>query len=90
MKFLSLVFFHDPGHGWLRVPLHALDELNVQGDISPYSYMDSGFAYLEEDCDCGVFTTAAKAAGYELSIADEYQENTPIRTMACYSSAATV
>ncbi|MDX8400717.1 MAG: hypothetical protein R8K20_10795, partial [Gallionellaceae bacterium] len=59
-----LTFIFDPGHGWLRVPLAAIAALGIEGDISACSFIDTSteprrsgqFAYLEEDCDCAVFT----------------------------------
>ena len=48
----------DPGHGWLQVPLSELEELGIRSAISPYSYRDSHFAYLEEDCDMKRFIIA--------------------------------
>lgn len=54
-----LVEWHcDDGHGWLRVPLELVpDGLN----ISEYSYRDSEFAYLEEDCDAGTWIESWQA-----------------------------
>lgn len=43
----------DPSHAWLQVPLSELDGFRDQ--ISKYSYFDSNYAYLEEDCDLGTF-----------------------------------
>lgn len=48
----------DPGHGWLQVPLAELKELGILNKISMYSYTDGEYAYLEEDCDMGVFLEA--------------------------------
>lgn len=45
----------DPGHGWLQVPLELLADKGLRESISGYSYMDSEYAYLEEDCDAGRF-----------------------------------
>lgn len=51
-----LVQWHiDPGHAWLRVPVELLADKELRESISHYSYMDSEFAYLEEDCDFGRF-----------------------------------
>lgn len=46
----------DSGHAWLAVPLDSCRNL----EISEYSYVDrkAGQAYLEEDCDAGVWITA--------------------------------
>ena len=64
---ITLTFFEDPGHGWLRVPLYLVAWLKVGGEISSYSYKDEEFAYLEEDCDFGVFYKACKEKGIELA-----------------------
>jgi hypothetical protein len=42
-------FFEDPGHGWLEVPAADVAELNLEADISGYSYFNEGKVYLEED-----------------------------------------
>lgn len=49
-------FIIDPGHGWLKVPLADLPK-----DFKPtvYSFKDSTYAYLEEDCDALAFIKAA-------------------------------
>jgi len=48
----EFIFYSDPAHGWLRVKLE--DARRVPA-ISSYSYMDSTYAYLEEDCDLARF-----------------------------------
>lgn len=64
-------FYSDPGHGWLQVPLSKLFELGIEKKISSYSYLDSGQAYLEEDCDYAVFHDAFKRAH---GVPPEYKE----------------
>ena len=44
-------FIVDPGHGWLKVPLSEIEGMTFSG----YSYRDSKYAYLEEDCDAPAF-----------------------------------
>ncbi|MCP4420271.1 MAG: hypothetical protein GY805_27005 [Chloroflexi bacterium] len=61
-----LIFISDPGHGWLRVPLKDIAALGIEGDISPYSFIDGRYAYLEEDCDYTVFIDACIAQGIPL------------------------
>ena len=51
----TLTFHSDPGHAWLEVPLAELKSLGVAGEISSYSYINGETAYLEEDCDAGIF-----------------------------------
>jgi hypothetical protein len=53
-------FFSDPSHGWLRVPMAHINELNLTDRISAYSYKNGKWAYLEEDCDYRVFEEAFK------------------------------
>jgi hypothetical protein len=45
-------FIHDPGHGWIKVPL---GDLPKEFFPSEYSFYDKEYAYLEEDCDAGEF-----------------------------------
>lgn len=56
----EMIFFRDPGHGWLRVPRSDLVEIGVLDKISPYSYQtdDGQFVFLEEDCDLSVYVGA--------------------------------
>jgi len=71
-----ITFISDPGHGWLRVPLADIATLGIEGDISSYSFIDRRFAYLEEDCDCAVFTEACKAQNIPLpTIQEQYVEH---------------
>lgn len=50
---IQIKFYHDASHGWYRIHLHDLRLLGLQGEISPWSYVDykNGWIYLEEDSD---------------------------------------
>ncbi len=52
--------YDDAAHGWLKVPVKDLIELNIRRTISNYSYLSpgGGYAYLEEDMDLGIFFRA--------------------------------
>lgn len=65
---MQLTMHTDPGHGWLEVPRGLLDTLGIAADISPYSYIKGDRAFLEEDCDAGIFLDAMKAAGETVTI----------------------
>lgn len=71
MKALKLKFYSDPGHGWLAVPMHFIERLNLLGvKFSAYSYQsDSGeTVYLEEDCDMPLFLRSLPKLGeYQVS-----------------------
>ena len=57
-KMETYTFYSDPGHSWLKVKISELVELNIQDKISIYSYINGEYAYLEEDCDAGIFLRA--------------------------------
>ena len=76
-------FIADPGHGWLEVTIEEIRELGIAKDISGFSYRTKTHVYLEEDCDASVFLKAKKE---EIETEYVYQEVTPIRNYAAYSS----
>lgn len=51
-------FHDDPGHGWLQVPVYALELLSITENITPFSYQQGDMAYLEEDVDAPTFIKA--------------------------------
>lgn len=53
-------FYEDAGHGWLKVKLSELIELEIAEKISGYSYYQNDNVYLEEDCDMNVFLKAMR------------------------------
>jgi len=76
----TYIFYEDPGHGWLAVPMDHLIALGVADKITGYSYLLGNTAYLEEDCDLGVFVLAYKEKFGKLPIfKQKYQENCHIR-----------
>lgn len=81
---IRLTFVHDPGHGWLQVPMEYLDKLGVKDHISTYSYALPGLAFLEEDLDAGTFLRAAEKAGWTVDIESRYDDPTPIRNYPSY------
>jgi hypothetical protein len=44
-------FYSDPGHGWVKVPVHIIKKLKIAEAISNHSYYNKGHVFLEEDCD---------------------------------------
>lgn len=67
-KTAALHFYSDPGHGWLKVPLKLLEQLQIHDQISPYSYVKNTCAYLEEDADAYLFSQAAEKAGIQVKV----------------------
>jgi hypothetical protein len=74
MNKLSLNFYCDPGHGWVKISIDKLKQLGIADQISSYSYMRKNYAYLEEDCDLGRLYAAADKAGIEIKL-KEYHTN---------------
>lgn len=89
-------WFSDPGHGWLRVPLEQIVELGIKDDVSPFSYMDETYAYLEEDQDATHWLNTAFEGDVEAyrnfsnQLDDEYQDRTFIRNLAGYHANTVV
>ena len=56
----KILFFADPGHGWLRVARSELVKHQIESKVSAYSYQscDGRFVYLEEDCDLAAYLNA--------------------------------
>ena len=67
---LEITFHSDPSHGWAEIPISLIDYLGIGQKISHYSYKDGNFAYLEEDCDLGLFMRSAEAKGWNISFDD--------------------
>jgi hypothetical protein len=80
-------FHSDPGHGWLKVDGREIVRLGIQDEISEFSYMRNGYAYLEKDCDCGVFAKALDRLGVEFKTRNHYSEkNSGIRSYDSYDA----
>lgn len=83
-----LMFLFDPGHGWLRVPLADIVALGLEEQITPYSYIQGHYAYLEEDCDCPRYLETRDAQGYPRpEITDEYVDRFE-RSSLCFQDAS--
>ena len=50
-------FYSDPAHGWLKVPLSKIFELNILDQITGFSYLSPNHdhVFLEEDLDVSIF-----------------------------------
>lgn len=72
---ITLHFYADPGHGWLKAPIKLLEELQIVDQISPYSYLLGQHAYLEEDCDAGKLIEALKRDCQSYKVVKHYCQN---------------
>jgi hypothetical protein len=89
MNKLSLNYYQDGGHGWVKISIDKLKQLGIADKISHYSYMRKNYAYLEEDCDLGRLYAAADKAGIEIRL-KEYHTNkqSKIRSYCSYKHQA--
>jgi len=84
-------FHTDAGHGWLEVPRGLLADLQILGDITPYSYQHGDAVYLEEDCDAGRFADAfAEVYGARPFVEDTYQDPSPVRAFARFVNVSRI
>jgi len=87
MENKTYIFHTDPGHGWLAVPFKDLIAFDITDKISGFSYIKGKTAYLEEDCDAGVFIDAFKQRfGKMFEYRTSYQERTQIRYFENYTA----
>ncbi len=70
-----LTFINDPGHGWLKVPLTDIAALGIEAQITPYSFIEGQYAYLEEDLDAPGYLEALTTQGLpQPELTDQYVE----------------
>ena len=90
MKTQHLTFHADPSHGWLEVALADIHELEIGHLISRYSYLKGERAFLEEDCDAGIYLEKAKLEGWNINIKDKHTNHDSfIRNLASYPRIVT-
>ncbi len=57
-KMLKYHKYEDPAHGWLKVSMKTIRQLNLKDQISRYSFVSGSFVFLEEDRDMPLFIQA--------------------------------
>jgi hypothetical protein len=89
-KTITLPYYQDPGHGWVRVSVGLLHGLKIAHLITPYSYRRGDHAYLEEDGDLSQLLTAAAAAGITVKLKQRHtNKQSKIRSYAQYYTPTT-
>lgn len=84
-KQITLTYFSDPGHGWVRFPKARLVKLGIADKITPFSYQRGDNAFIEEDGDLSTLVDALKAKGYEVKFKGNSSNRTSkIRNYASY------
>lgn len=86
MTKLTLNYYQDPSHGWVKIHKSWLSLLAIEDKISRYSYMRKNYAYLEEDCDLSTLFAAADAAGIKIVLREYHTDKqSKIRSYASYN-----
>jgi hypothetical protein len=68
----NYIYHQDSGHGWLEVPARELKRMGLEDQVSPYSYLHQGKAYLEEDLDMGTFLEIRKLLPRPVDVQSNY------------------
>ena len=88
-KTMTLPYYQDPGHGWVKISLVKLLQLGLNDSISYYSYIRGDYAYLEEDLDLGRLYQAADKAGITIKLREHWTNKTSkIRSYRHYRTPA--
>ena len=87
MKTLTLNYYQDPGHGWVKIKRLKLKQLHIEQLISSYSYQRGKDVFLEEDNDLHMLDKACYMLGIKLQLR-EYHTNkqSKIRNYDSYKS----
>ena len=86
----QFILHEDGCHGWLEVSYKDVTDLNIQNEISDYSYINrtTEKIFLEEDCDATLFLNEfEKEYGYKPKLLEgKWYEESPIRKLPCYTT----
>ncbi len=85
----SITLYTDPQHGWGKVHLSELFNLEIWDKISTYSYIRSNakyaYVYLEEDLDLGLYLKALDSKGIKFKIIEKHtNKSSKIRSYSRY------
>lgn len=85
MKTMTLNYYQDPGHGWVKIGLDKLKALGIDKDISYFSYTRKQYAYLEEDCDLNKLYQACDKQGIVIKLREHIADkSSKIRNYQSY------
>jgi len=84
----TYIFHSDSGHGWLAVKREELIELNIETEISQFSFEKGKTIYLEEDRDLTIFfITFRQKYGHDPIFRESYIDGrSPIRSYEIYQN----
>lgn len=72
MRSLTLNYYQDPSHGWVRIKRDKLIQLFIEHKISYYSYQLRDNVYLEEDNDLAELYKACDALQIKIKLVQHH------------------
>lgn len=72
MRTLTLNYYQDPSHGWVKIKRDKLIVLCIEHLISSYSYQLKDNVYLEEDCDLATLYKACDALQIKVKLKEHH------------------
>lgn len=76
MKTFNVTFYSDGGHGWAKIQRQVLVNLDIEDQISSYSYQRGDYAYLEEDIDLGLLVNALRKNNTIITFKEKHTDKT--------------
>jgi len=84
--YVSRIYHHDSGHGWLAVKRSEIESLNILHKISHCSFQKGSTVYLEEDCDVGLYLKAMQDKRIRVKFEQaKFYSSSPIRNYDRFS-----
>ena len=84
---LTLKYYSDPGHGWIKVDHLLIQSLGLSDKITTYSYQRKDSVYLEEDCDAELLLNALDINGIKYKLIRLYtNKQSRIRNYKYYNN----
>lgn len=84
-KSITVDFYSDSGHGWIKISIDKLKELGIIEQISKYSYINNNNAFLEEDRDAGILLRKLDEIGISYKFRNHYSNRSRIRNFNSFN-----
>ena len=84
-KSITVDFYCDASHGWIKISIGKLKELGIIEQISKYSYINNNNAFLEEDRDAGILLRKLDEIGISYKSRHHYSNRSRIRNFNSFN-----
>jgi len=71
----TFIYYTDPGHGWVKVPVRLLNNIGIADKITSFSYYRNGFAFLERDTDMALLVNKLRQLNIEPKFKSQHTDN---------------